>query len=90
MPSMLVRNIPEDVLEAFQRRAKAAGKSSEQFAREAILERAAMTVEEAWAKIDAQRATMPPLTVNEWEAIWTEGQLERDEDAVSDNGANDH
>ncbi|MFH1793946.1 MAG: hypothetical protein ABIK36_02040 [Pseudomonadota bacterium] len=56
MASMVIRNIPDDVMERFKARAKAAGKSAEQLAREAIVEKGKSSREEAWARIDALRA----------------------------------
>lgn len=56
MASMVIRNIPDDVMERFKERARAAGKSAEQLAREAIVEKGKPSQEEAWARIDALRA----------------------------------
>ncbi len=56
MASMVIRNIPDDVMERFKERARAAGKSAEQLAREAIVEKGKPSHEEAWARIDALRA----------------------------------
>lgn len=56
MASMVVRNIPNDVLQRFKERAKADGKSAEQLAREAIAEKAKPSREEIIRRIDAIRA----------------------------------
>ena len=56
MASMVIRNIPDDVMKRFKERAKADGKSAEQLAREAITEKAKPSREDAWAEIDAMRA----------------------------------
>lgn len=56
MASMVIRNIPDDVLKRFKERAKADGKSAEQLAREAIAEKAMPARDEAWQEIDALRA----------------------------------
>jgi plasmid stability protein len=56
MASMVVRNIPDDVLQRFKERAKADGKSAEQLAREAIAEKARPSREEVIRRIDAIRA----------------------------------
>jgi plasmid stability protein len=56
MASMVVRNIPDDVLQRFKERAKADGKSAEQLAREAIAEKAKPSREEILRRIDAIRA----------------------------------
>ena len=50
MGSMVIRNIPDDVLRRLKERAAEAGKSTEQMAREAITREAGMTREEAWAQ----------------------------------------
>lgn len=56
MASMVIRNIPEDVMKRFKARANADGKSAEQLAREAIAEKARSSREDVWAEIDAMRA----------------------------------
>ena len=56
MASMVVRNIPDDVLQRFKERARADGKSAEQLAREAIAEKAKPSREEIVRRIDAIRA----------------------------------
>jgi plasmid stability protein len=56
MASMVVRNIPDDVLQRFKERARADGKSAEQLAREAIEEKAKPSREEIIRRIDAIRA----------------------------------
>jgi plasmid stability protein len=53
---MVVRNIPDDVLQCFKEQAKADGKSAEQLAREAIAEKAKPSREEVIRRIDAIRA----------------------------------
>jgi plasmid stability protein len=56
MASMVVRNIPDDVLQRFKERARADGKSAEQLAREAIAEKAKPSREEIIRRIDTIRA----------------------------------
>lgn len=56
MGSMLIRNIPDDVVERFKARAKAEGKSAEQFAREALIDKAKPSREDILAEMDALRA----------------------------------
>jgi plasmid stability protein len=56
MASMVVLNIPDDVLQRFKERARADGKSAEQLAREAIAEKAKPSREEIIRRIDAIRA----------------------------------
>lgn len=75
---MVIRNIPDDVLERFRERAKADGKSAEQLAREAIAEKAKATREEAWAAIDAIRAKSKPIDMETWNRLWAEARDERD------------
>ena len=55
MGSMVIRNIPDEIVERFKARAKANGQSAEQLARDVITREAGMTSEEAWAAIDAIR-----------------------------------
>jgi plasmid stability protein len=78
MGSMVIRNIPDDVLERFRERAKADGKSAEQLAREAIAEKAKATREETWAAIDAIRAKSKPIDMETWNRLWAEARDERD------------
>lgn len=56
MGSMVIRNIPEDVLRRLKDRAKAEGKSAEQLAREALSEKATPSREAVLRRIDAIRA----------------------------------
>jgi plasmid stability protein len=57
MGSLIIRNLPDKVVEGFKARAKAKGKSTEQYARDIITREAEMTTEEVWAAIDAIRAS---------------------------------
>jgi predicted nucleic acid-binding protein/plasmid stability protein len=50
MASMVIRNIPDDVLKRFKERAKTDGKSAEHLAREAIAEKAQPSREDAWGE----------------------------------------
>lgn len=77
MGSMVIRNIPDDVLKRFKDRAKADGKSAEQLAREAITEKAKISREEAWARIDAIRATIAPVDIETAREVWAEHIRER-------------
>ncbi len=56
MASIVIRNIPDDVLKRFRERARADGKSAEQLAREAIAEKAKPDRAEAWRQIDDLRS----------------------------------
>ncbi|MBN9069874.1 MAG: FitA-like ribbon-helix-helix domain-containing protein [Rhizobiaceae bacterium] len=78
MASMVVRNIPDDVLQRFKERAKADGKSAEQLAREAIEEKAKPSREEVIRRIDAIRARSKPVDRATAERLWEEHRRERD------------
>jgi len=56
MGSMVIRNIPDDVLLRLKERARIAGKSTEQLAREALAEKARPTAEEIIRRMEAIRA----------------------------------
>lgn len=56
MASMVIRNIPDDVIERFKARARAEGKSAEELGREAIAEKAKLSRDEVWARIGEIRA----------------------------------
>lgn len=57
MGSMIIRNIPDDVLSRLKERAKIAGKSTEQLAREALAEKAKPSREEIIRRMEAIRAS---------------------------------
>jgi plasmid stability protein len=78
MGSMVIRNIPDDVLQRLKERAAKAGKSTEQMAREAITREAGMTREEAWAAMDAIRARSKPVDLETALRIMQEARGERD------------
>jgi plasmid stability protein len=61
MASMVVRNIPEDVLDRLKDRAKREGKSTEQLAREALQEKARPSREEIVAESDLIRSMSKPV-----------------------------
>ena len=56
MVDILVRNVDEDAAARLKSKAKAAGKSLNEFAREALHAAAKPSKEEAWAQIDRIRA----------------------------------
>ncbi|MGN6471488.1 MAG: FitA-like ribbon-helix-helix domain-containing protein [Rhizobiaceae bacterium] len=93
MASMVVRNIPDDVLKRFKERAKADGKSAEQLAREAIAEKAKPSREEVIRRIDAIRARSKPSSgqeIIEQIRYDREHELGRDFSGLSeDPGTND-
>ena len=78
MASMVVRNIPDDVLKRFKERAKADGKSAEQLAREAIAEKAKPSREEVIRRIDAIRARSKPTDLQTTLRLMQEAREERD------------
>ena len=79
MGSMVIRNIPDDVLERFKARAKAKHKSAEQMARDVITKEAGMTREEAWAAMDEIRSRSKPVDLETALHIMEEARRERDE-----------
>jgi len=78
MASMVIRNIPDDVMERFKARAKADGKSAEQLARDVIAEKGADSRAEAWARIDAIRAKTKAVDLETALRIMQEARDERD------------
>ena len=62
MGSMVIRNIPDDVLTRLKEKARIEGKSAEQFAREALAEKAKPSREELIREIDAIRASTVPTS----------------------------
>ena len=84
MGSMVVRNIPDDVLNAIRALARAEGKSAEQIAREALAERARganrrnLTQEDVWQEIDAIRAQSKFVDWAIHQRIMSDAREERD------------
>jgi plasmid stability protein len=78
MASMVIRNIPDDVMDRFKARAKAAGKSTEQLAREAIAEKGAVSREELFREADRIRAMSKPVNLATALRIMQEARDERD------------
>ena len=76
MASMVIRNIPDDVMERFKARAKAAGKSAEQLAREAIAEKGEGSRAELIRRIDEIRAMSKPAS-----GIAINDEIRRDRDS---------
>lgn len=62
MGSMVIRNIPDDVLSRLKDRAKAEGKSAEQLGREALAEKARPSLQELLDEMDAIRAASKPVS----------------------------
>jgi plasmid stability protein len=65
MGSMVIRNIPDDVLARLKEQARIEGKSAEQFAREALAEKAKPSREQIIREIDAIRASTVPTSGKE-------------------------
>lgn len=78
MASIVVRNIPDDVLKRFRERARADGKSAEQLAREAIIEKARPSREELLRQMDELRARVKPVDLETARRLWQEHRQERD------------
>jgi len=78
MASMVIRNIPDDVMDRFKARAKAAGKSTEQLAREAIAEKGAVSRDELFREADRIRAMSKPADLATALRIMQEARDERD------------
>lgn len=62
MGSMVIRNIPDDVLARLKENARIAGKSTEQLAREALAEKARPSREEIIRRMDEIRAMSKPVS----------------------------
>lgn len=78
MGSMVIRNIPDDVLKRFRERAREDGKSAEELAREAIAEKAKPSREEIIREMDALRARIKPIDTETMLRIMREARDERD------------
>jgi plasmid stability protein len=78
MASMVVRNIPDDVLQRFKERARADGKSAEQLAREAIAEKAKPSREEIVRRMAEIRSRSKPVDLETALRFMEETRQERD------------
>ena len=69
MAQVLIRNVPDDVVETYKVKADIAGKSLEQVLRELLMAHAAFTPaerqERARAYLDSYPAPVPPLSKDE-------------------------
>jgi len=81
MAQIVVRNIPEDVMANLKAAAKAAGKSTEQLAREALADVARkQDVADAWARLDALKAQIKgKVSAEEAANLFEESRRERNE-----------
>jgi plasmid stability protein len=75
---MVIRNIPDDVLDRLKERAKVEGKSAEQLGREALAEKAKPSRQELIRRIDAIRARSKPVDLETALRIMEEARAERD------------
>jgi plasmid stability protein len=78
MASMVIRNIPDDVLDRLKEQARLAGKSTEQFAREALAEKAKPSREELIRRMDELRARSKPVDLETTLRLMEEARNERD------------
>jgi plasmid stability protein len=78
MASMVIRNIPDEVMRRFKERAKIDGKSAEELGREAIIEKAKLPREEIIRRIDAIRAGSKPVDLEMARRLWAEHIEDRD------------
>lgn len=78
MASIVIRNIPDDVLKRFRERAKADGKSAEQLAREAIAEKAKPDRAEILRRMEEIRSQTRPVDADTARRIVEEARAERD------------
>jgi plasmid stability protein len=62
MGQVLVRKLEDKVIERLRAKAKASGRSLEEFARAALRKAAEPSPEEVWAEIDRFRARIGPLS----------------------------
>ncbi len=77
MGSMVIRNIPDDVLARLKEKARKEGKSTAQFARDALTEKAKPSREELLRRMDEIREQSKPTS---GQAINDEIRRDRDSD----------
>jgi plasmid stability protein len=78
MASMVIRNIPDDVLARLKEKARVAGKSTEQMAREALVEKAKPSREELIRRMDELRARSKPVDLETALKLMEDARAERD------------
>jgi plasmid stability protein len=78
MASMVIRNIPDDVLERFKQQARSEGKSAEQLAREALAEKAKPSREEIIRRMEEIRSRSKPVDLETARRVMEEARAERD------------
>lgn len=78
MASMVIRNIPDDLMARVKEAAKREGKSAEQIAREALAEKVKPSREEIIRRMDELRARSKPVDMETARRLWQEHRQERD------------
>lgn len=78
MASMVIRNIPDDLMARVKEAAKREGKSAEQIAREALAEKMKPSREEIIRRMDEIRARSKPVDAETMVRIMREAREERD------------
>jgi len=78
MGSMVIRNIPDDVLTRLKELAKAEGKSAEQLGREALAEKAKPSRDALIRRVEQIRARSNPVDLETALRIMEEARAERD------------
>lgn len=78
MASMVIRNIPDDLMARVKEAARREGKSAEQIAREALAEKMKPSREEIIRRMDAIRARTKPVDIETARRLWEEHRQERD------------
>ncbi len=78
MASMVIRNIPDDILMRLKEQAKAEGKSAEQLGREALADKARPSREQIIKESDAIRSLSKPIDLETTLRIMREARDERD------------
>lgn len=78
MASMVIRNIPDDLMARVKEAAKREGKSAEQIAREALADKVKPSREEIIRRMDELRARSKPVDAETMVRIMREAREERD------------
>ena len=78
MASMVIRNIPDDLMASVKEAAKREGKSAEQIAREALAEKMKPSREEIFRRMDEIRSRSKPVDPETMVRIMREARDERD------------
>lgn len=78
MASMVIRNIPDDLMARIKDTARREGKSAEQFAREALADKVRPSREEILRQMDEMRARSKAVNAETFVRIMREARDERD------------